>query len=398
MAKHIRQLKHLFRRKCAPEMLPEAESVNGILKPIIGPWYESLENPQKAQEQALYELLKKYGNTDYGKSHKAVQISGVAEYQANFPIINYSGLLPYFAEAKEGNYQSILPEPPECWVMTRGSTGKAKVLPATQTHLKQIFTCGARALVHFGLRKENFDVFMGDILNLNFPSSVHTMNSDGKEVTYGYSSGTYARLNPMFDRVSLLPRQEDIDRLGSGIGRKDWEKRFELAYQQALGKNVTATMGVTPVVLAFAKYVKRKHGKKPADLWKFQALFCTSVRKIQFKYAPVLRKYFGQVPVVEMYTATEGVFAQQYDDLPYVTPNYDGYFFEVDTGKKVKLLHELKRGEWGRLIISSCMLPRYDIGDLVESAGKNYFRVIGRRNTSTLLEHKLYRLFLGWLL
>jgi hypothetical protein len=224
------------------------------------------------------------------------------------------------------------------------------------------------------------------------------MTIDGKEMTYGYSSGTYARLNPMFDRVSLLPRQEDIDALGPGVTRADWEKRFELAYQQALDKPVTATMGVTPVILAFAKYVKQKHGKKAADLWRFQALFCTSVRKIQFKYAPVLRKYFGPAPVVEMYTATEGVFAQQYDDLPYVTANYDAYFFEVLTGKGAKMLHELKRGEWGRLIISSCMFPRYDIGDMIESAGNNYFRVFGRRNTMTLLEHRLYRLFLGWLL
>ncbi len=152
-------------------------------------------------------------------------------------------------------------------------------------------------------------------------------------------------------------------------------------------------MGVTPVILSFAKYIKRTHGKTPADLWKFRALFCTSVRKIQFKYAPILRKYFGQVPIVEMYTATEGVFAQQIDDLPYVTPNYDAYFFEVDTGKEVKMLHELKRGEWGRLVISSCMFPRYDIGDLIEAAGKNYFRVFGRRNIMTLLEHRLYRLF-----
>ena len=379
-------------------MLPEQESVNSLLKPIIGPWYESLENPRKAQEQVLYSLLKKYGTTDYGKQHQALQTSGTAEFQANFPIVDYKGLLPYFAQAKGGNHKAILCERPECWVMTRGSTGKAKVLPATPTHLKQIFTCGARALVHYALRKENFDVFMGDILNLNFPSSVHTMTSDGKEVTYGYSSGTYARLNPMFGRVSLVPLQEQIDALGSGISRTSWEQRFELAYQQALGKNVTATMGVTPVILAFAKYVKKKHGKKPADLWKFKALFCTSVRKIPFKYAPVLRRYFGPVDVVEMYTATEGVFAQQHDDLPYVTPNYDAYLFEVDTGKQVKMLHVLKRGEWGRLIVSSCMLPRYDIGDLIESAGKNYYRVFGRRNALTLLEHRLHRFFLGWLL
>jgi hypothetical protein len=379
-------------------MMPEEDTLNSILQPIIGQWYEALENPQNAQEQVIGELIKEYAKTDYGKSNHASEIRGIADYQKSFPKIDYKGLLPYFAQAKEGNYKVILPEPPECWVMTRGSTGKSKVLPVTQTHLKQIFTCGARALINFALRKKNFGVFTGDILNLNFPSRVHSMTSDGREVTYGYSSGTYARLNPMFDRVSLIPRQEAIDALGSGISKTDWEKRFELVYKKALDKNVTAAMGVTPVILAFAKYIQRKHGKKPADLWKFQALFCTSVRKIQFKYAPVLKKYFGAVPVVEMYTATEGVFAQQLDELPYVTPNYDAYFFEVDTGKDVKMLHKLKRGEWGTLLISSCMFPRYDIGDMIEAAGKNYYRVFGRRNTLTLLEHRLYRLFLGWLL
>ena len=379
-------------------MMPDQEAVSSILQPIIDPWYESLKDPQKAQERVLDDLLAKYSETDYGKSYLAPEINGIAEYQENFPITDYKRLLPHFALVKEGNYNAILSEPLECWVMTRGSTGSAKVLPVTQAHLKQIFTCGARALINFALKKESFEVFTGDILNLNFPSRVHVMSSEGHKVTYGYSSGTYARLNPMFDRVSLIPRQEAIDELGSGIGRKDWENRFELVYQNAFSKNVTATMGVTPVILAFAKYIKRKHGKKPADIWNFKALFCTSVRKIQFKYASILRKYFGPAPVVEMYTATEGVFGQQLDDLPYITPNYDSYFFEVDTGRSVKLLHELKRGEWGSLLISSSVFPRYEIGDMIEAAGKNYFRVFGRKNTLTLLEHRLYRLLLGWLL
>jgi hypothetical protein len=379
-------------------MLPDEDNINSILRPFIQPWYDSIENPQKAQEQVLAELVQKYSCTEYGTDHNAHKVGSIGDYQANFPIINYSGLIPYLLQVKERSFKAFLPEPPECWVMTRGSTGKSKVLPATQTHLKQIYSCGARGLINFAVRKKSYDVFLGVILNLNFPSNVHTMNCDGKELTYGYSSGTYARLNPMFDRVSLLPRQEEIDALGCGIGKKDWEKRFELAYQMAQKENVTAVMGVTPVILSFARYVQRKHGKKPADLWKFQALFCTSVRKIQFKYGPILKHYYGDVPIVEMYTATEGAFAQQLDDLPYITPNYDSYLFEVATGKGVKMLHELKRGEWGRLIVSSCMFPRYDIGDLVEAAGKNYYRVFGRRNTLTLLEHKLYRAFLGWLI
>ena len=379
-------------------MLPSQDAINSILKPFIQPWYDSLENPQKSQEQVLSELLPKYASTEYGQSHNASKTSTLSDYQANLPIINYSRLLPHLESVKQRNYRAFLSEPPECWVMTRGSTGKSKVIPATSTHLKQIYDCGARAIINFAIKKSNYEVFLGVILNLNFPSTVNRMVYDGKEITYGYSSGTYARLNPMFDRVSLMPRQEQIDELGSGIGRRDWQKRFDLAYNLSKDQNVTAAMGVTPVILGFASYLKHKYGKKPIDIWKPQALFCTSVPKIHFKYGPVLKKYYGDIPIIEMYTATEGVFGQQLDDNPYITPNYDAYLFEVATGKGIKMLYELKRGEWGRLIVSSCMLPRYDIGDMVEAAGKGYFRIFGRANMLTLLEHRLYRAFLGRLL
>lgn len=361
-----------------------------ILRPIVAPWYDSLKNPAESQTKLLPELLKRYSRTRYGTSCHASQINNIEDFKKHFPIVDYRGLQPHLEKVEMGDFEAFLSEPLACWVMTRGSTGPAKVLPATRTHLEQIFTCGARALVNHALRRKDADVLTGRIFNLNFPSSVHTITIHGKTTSYGYSSGTYARLNPALESVSLLPRQEDIDVLGPGITKNDWEKRFELAYQQGLGANVTAAIGVTPVILSFARYVERKHGKKPRDLWKLRGLFCTSVRKIQFKYGPVLRKYFGQIPIVEIYSATEGVFAQQIDDLPYVTPNYDVYFLEVETRGGAKMLHELQRGEWGRLIVSSSLLPRYRMGDLIESAGKNYFRIFGRDKLSTILEHKLY--------
>jgi hypothetical protein len=366
-----------------------------ILKQIVNPWYKALENPSESQQQTLNVLMEGYAKTLYGKKHLAAEIKDGIVFRENFPTINYDGLRPYFGEVKAGNYSAILSEPPLCWVMTRGSTGTAKVLPVTETHINQIFSCGARALINYVVRKDTMDVLTGRILNLNFPSAVTTLVADGKQITYGYSSGTYAKLNPMLNQVSLLPRQEEIDTLGSGITRQDWERRFELVYQRALNQPVVATIGVTPVITSFARYVERKHGRKPKDLWNFKVLVCTSVRKIHFKYGPVLRKYFGEVPIVEMYSATEGAFAQQLDDLPYVSPNYDTYYFEVETSKGTKMLHELERGEWGRLIISSCLFPRYDIGDMIEAMGKNYFHIFGRAKTRTILEHRLYRLLFG---
>jgi hypothetical protein len=96
-----------------------------------------------------------------------------------------------------------------------------------------------------------------------------------------------------------------------------------------------------------------------------------------------------------MYTATEGVFAQQLDDNPYVSPNYDTYFFEVKNGNVLKQLHELKPNEWGSLIVSSVLFPRYEIGDLVESLGKGYFRIFGRDRRLSRFEHVVYNLVSG---
>jgi len=372
--------------------------VEDFLQPIVRPWHDSLENPAESQRKVLSQLVAEYGKTRYGQNHGAFDVETAEDFRANFPTIDYFGLVPHLEEVRKGDYATILPEPPQCWVMTRGSTGPAKVLPATKTHLEQIFSCGARAFVNHALRKRDFELLTGRILNLNFPSVVASLDVGGQTVTYGYSSGTYARLNPTLNQVSLLPRQEEIDSLGPGITKPDWERRFELVYERTLNERVTATMGVAPVILSFARHVKRKHGKTPKELWKFRALFCTSVPKIQFRYAPLLRKYYGEAPIVEIYSATEGVFAQQLDDLPYVTPNYDKYFFEVETGGGTVMLHELKRGEWGKLIISSCMFPRYDIGDLTEAMGKDYFRVFGRNKPLTVLEHRLYRLLFRWFL
>jgi carboxylesterase type B len=108
-------------------MLPDEDAINSILRPFVEPWYDSLENPQKAQEQVLADLLQKYATTDYGESHGAAKTTSIMDYQANFPIINYSELTPHLTEVKERGYRSFLSEPPECWVMTRGSTGKSKV-------------------------------------------------------------------------------------------------------------------------------------------------------------------------------------------------------------------------------------------------------------------------------
>lgn len=373
------------------ETTPELSGTSPFLREIVDPWYASLADPLGSQDRTLKTLLEGYSETGYGRDHGAAGVDGMASFRSAFPVANYRTLSPYIKRVREGEHSALLPESVRRWVMTRGTTGASKVLPVTDTHLSQILAMGARCVVNFAVTK-NLQVLETPVLNLNFPSEVHELESKEGRESYGYSSGTYAKLYPELQGARLVPRQEEVDSLGGGITRKDWEKRFELVYRVAKGEDIGSLMGVTPVMVAFAAFVKREHGVRPKEFWKPRALFCTSIAKIHTRYEPILRHHYGSSAVVEMYTATEGVFAQQLDELPYLSPNYDGYFFEVVTGKGTRMLHELKPNEWGRLVVSTPILPRYDMGDLIESFGKGYFRVFGRNSVSTRVEHVLFNL------
>ena len=363
---------------------------------LLKPWYDSLQNPETAQSETLERLIETYALTNYGRACRAHDVESIDDYRNHFPKLDYPSLERLLEPVKRGKFESFLSEQPQAWVMTRGSTGKPKILPATETHLQQILTCGARALLNH--LRANPGLQAGKVLNLSLPSRVATIQTEENFKVYGYSSGTYSRIFPSLGDAFLIPSQVEIDSLGPGITKKDWENRFELVYNAAVGQDIFATIGVAPVILSFARHVKKAHGKKPRELWDIQAIYCTSVRKIQVRYAPLFRKYFGEASTVEIYSATEGVFAQQLDHLPYVSPNYDCYLFEVETGGGLKMLHELERGEWGRLLVSTCMFPRYDIGDMVEAMGGGYFRIFGRAKFTHILEHILYRALFKWFL
>lgn len=373
-------------------------SISSLLtasKQSLSSWEESIKEPDIHQRKVLQSLLQEYARTEYGEQHEANGIQSPEEFRKNFPAIRYSSIKPLFEQVKQGDFRVFLPEKPLSWVLTRGTTGEPKVFPITTRHLREIFECGSRAVLNYALSSGGTFMLDGKVLNLGFPSNVRTLDQGDSRLIFGYSSGTYAKLNPMFRGLSLIPRQEDIDALRTDMSSEGWNRRYDFIYEKTKDENIVCIMGVAPVQASFGRYIRRKYGQYPKNLWKIGAIFSTSVPKIQTKYSHILKSLYGDASIIEMYTATEGAFAQQKDDFPYVVPNYDTYLFEVMTRKEVKMLHEMKRGEWGRLIVSTSIVPRYDIGDMIECMGKNYFRVFGRAKTRTILEHTLYRALYG---
>lgn len=224
-------------------------------------------------------------------------------------------------------------------------------------------------------------------LNLNFPSVVGTVRAGKRELEYGYSSGIYLKHVSASTPIKSVPSQEEIDALGGGKTIKDWEARFELAYQKCKDRDVTMLGGVAPTALLFARYLKNRHGVYPKDIWKVQITTLGSVAGINTRYEPSLTALYGPVVIREIYGATEGMFGQQRDENRGWVPNYDLFLFEVETRHGIKMLHQMRPGEMGSLIVSTPTLARYKIGDLIRAFKPPYFRCIGRDRWWTPLQY-----------
>jgi hypothetical protein len=349
-----------------------------MLAQMLRPWEQAVADPGRAQDEVLKRLLAGYSRTEYGKAHGADTVDDLEAYRARFPALTYDEFKPHIDRVMRGEFEALLYESPIGWAITRGTTkGESKFVPMTPTDLEMRVSAG-RAMMKYVASTGWLDLFQGVNLNLNFPSRVGTLNVGERQVEYGYSSGIYTRYVSERTPIRSVPTQEEIDALGGGISIKDWEARFELAYQSCKDENVTLVGGVAPTATKFARYLKRVHGAYPKDLWNTRIMTLGSTPGINTYLSPALNAMYGAAAVREIYGATEGMFGQQRDEKRAWVPNYDLFLLEVQNRRGIMSLHEMRPGETGNLIVSTPIFPRYRINDRILALRPPYFRCIGR--------------------
>lgn len=365
----------------------DPQAADQLLTSLLRPWFDAVSNPAAAQETTLRRLLAGYARTRYGQQQDAAAVTTIEGYRRAFPVRDYAYYEPLLEQVMAGDTDLLLAEEPVGWAITRGTTaGKPKFIPMTPTDLQMRVSAG-RAMMNYVLTSGRTDLFAGVNLNLNFPSVVGTLPAGEGEITYGYSSGIYARHVSTFTPIRSVPGQEEIDALGGGQTTSAWHARFELAFEKCRDEQVTLVGGVCPTALSFARYLRRQHGVYPRALWQPHIMTLGSVPGINTYYAPALKALYGPVVIREIYGTTEGIFGQQRDDKRAWVPNYDLFFFEVEAGDGLKMLHEMTPGDRGQLIVSTPTLPRYRIGDLILALQPPYFRCIGRAEWWTPLQY-----------
>jgi hypothetical protein len=404
----------------------QAAQFEQALRKELGPWQQAIGDPATAQEAVLRRHLADFAKTRYGADHHAETVAAspttspgsadaaraqaalIAEYRRNFPIMTYADYKPLIDQVMKGHTSLLLWEDPIGWAITRGTTenrelsgwsterdllsraassgGRGAVLqlpvkfiPMTPTDLHMRVSAG-RAMMAYVAVTKRFDLFAGANLNLNFPSVVGHLKVGGRDIEYGYSSGIYTKHVSRLTPIRSVPSQEEIDQLSPGTTRAEWDARFELAIEKCRDENVTLVGGVCQTAFEFGKYMRRKHGVYPKQLWKTQIMTLGSTPGINTKHAARLTAMYGPAAIREIYGATEGMFGQQLDERRAWAPNYDLFFFEVLTRSGIKMLHEMKPGETGSLVVTTPILARYRIGDMILAVRPPYFRCIGRES------------------
>ena len=351
----------------------------------------SLEAVENAQMRVLEDLLREYAETSYGASRGASEISSLEDYRRRFPVVSYRDLEPYIERILWGEWRSLLSEPPSRFGATSGTRGVPKLIPLTPSDIEDRLRVMARGL---RIVEERIGTGLGEAcLSIYFPSRVLDIDVGGRLVPCGYISGIHAAI--LEERgFPIKPPVREMDAIGDGVGRRDWEQRFKLVYEYLRGVEVGFAVGSAYAMYMFGKYLEERLKLPPRDVWSISLMLCAGEPHIP-DYSRDLRKLYGRdLVVVEAYGATEGMFAMQLGKKPYLTPFYDAYLFEIRVGGRVKMLYEMEEGEVGSLIISTRVLPRYEIGDLVKCYVKGtLFRVVGRDRALWRLLTRAWRMF-----
>ena len=232
-----------------------------------------------------------------------------------------------------------------------------------------------------------YDVLQGANLNLNFPSVIGTLQSGGRELEYGYSSGIYLK-HTTSSLIRSVPEQAEIDKLGGGKTIADWARRFDLAFEKARSEDITFVGGVAPTAVSFGRYLHRTHKVYPKDLWQVRVMTLGSVAGINTKY---VRLRCGPCMARWISLRSMGLPRACLDNSGTIAgpgcPITTSFFFEVEVRGKIKMLHEMRPGEVGSLVVSTPIFPRYKIGDLIRAFAPPYFRCIGRDRWTSRLRY-----------
>jgi sterol desaturase/sphingolipid hydroxylase (fatty acid hydroxylase superfamily) len=163
----------------------------------------ALRDPMRVQRALLARILTANRDTAFGREHGFEWISGPAQFARQVPVRDFEALRPWIDAQIERGEPALTAERPLHYVRTSGTTGRAKDIPLTRTHLKALRRSHEAAVA---MQFRNCpEAFAGGILAIVSPAFEGSL-PDGTR--YGSASGIVAGDTPTPVRCKFVAPPE----------------------------------------------------------------------------------------------------------------------------------------------------------------------------------------------
>ncbi len=341
------------------------------------------QRPRFSQQTTLLGLVKSAQKTAFGKKHGFEDIITIAEYQECVPLTDFYGLEPWVSGSAHGEPHQSWPGIPRYFGQTSGTTGKAKLIPMTNSLLASNRDAELDLFASLFLECGDMTIFRDPFVAL---SAKANLGRTPGGATIGFASSILLKTTIPVFRSHVIPDDEvlEID---------SWEEKIEAIARQCEGRNIRGTSGVTSMQLAFFRHLQQtgrlKAGRPVTDIWPKLTFFIHA--GVQWDSCrEQVRNHIGKNVIVrDFYGATEGFMGLQlHSDDPGMTPLLKNIFFEFvpmsrdgRPSKERLLLSQVETGvNYAIAVTTPGGLWSYLIGDTVRfsSVKPFFYRVSGR--------------------
>ena len=91
------------------------------------------QDPVRAQQRALADIIERNRGTEYGRKHGFAAIQTLAQWRKQVPVVDYEDLRPWIDRMGMGEENVLTAEVPVLFARTSGTTGEPKLIPVTRT-------------------------------------------------------------------------------------------------------------------------------------------------------------------------------------------------------------------------------------------------------------------------
>ena len=385
---------------------------------------DATKDPAAIQEKVLFDLIRRNKVSLFGLEHDFNGIKTVDDYRSRVPIRDYEGFRPYIDRMLNGQHPILTREKPQVYASTSGTTGKAKLLPVTESFRKALSDLSRCWLTR---TFEDHPSVLDEQLLFPVSPAIEGYTPSGKP--FGAMTGmTYLNNSVLIKRKFALPYKvmtiESYDlryylmlRLAleqkvslaltsnpstwlrlAQIGHQyaEWLHRgirdgtigfMENEWEEFISEHDVATMELIAQdffpnrerAFELDRYVEESGEAYLSDAWpdlKILGCWLGGSAGIQAK---LLSNYYRHATLRDVgYRASEAAMSVPIaDETAAGLPSLIYNFMEFvpadkldDEQPETRLLHELEDGrEYGILLTTSSGLYRYDINDVVRVEG-----------------------------